>query len=639
MKFPLLFVLSCFVSLAAFSADGDTLKIQSHDETHWDWNGSYYDTVQFPESGNYRKIIMHYTLGCPDIGCSEWDYTTRIEVSNPINDTLTQWVELVRIITPYAGDKNSEWKHTWDIDVTDYAELFTGERSIKAQYSGWQDGFTITVDFEMIEGTPPRDVVGFDQIYHGSFLYGDANDPIEDHLVPTDVSVSGDAEAALVRMVASGHGFNGNGPSSGNPDNCAEFCDKWFQVFMDNNSAGQTTVWRDDCGSNILQDQTGTWIYNRAGWCPGDVATRYDTDVSSFLQPGQVQSVNVDWEPYTYTGGSSFPINYGVATQVIQYGAWNFETDLSIERILQPSNNDRLSNINPYCGDALVEVKNVGANPITSARIEYWVEGGIEKKSINWFGSLASGESESVSLPMEDFKLYGGMTDNIFHVELASVNSGSDQHADNDYYQTRFDLPAELPGEIIVICNNNSAGSELQYRIVDEAGQIVLDRSNLGANAIVNDTLALEPGCYTMYVEDFGCDGLSFFANNDGNGGLRIHPDEEQIFPWLHQFESGFGCETQFSFSVDKALGESQPSQRDQSMRVYPNPSNERISIELNVEDLGGELSVVDLTGRIVSRSPVQTRLIHLDDLPSGQYLIRYTNGDVSLTEQAIVIR
>ena len=99
---------------------------------------------------------MHYTLGCPSIGCSEWDYTTKIEVANPLNDSTTQWLELVRIMTPYAGDRNEGWTHEWIIDVTDYASVLTGERIIKANYGGYQDGFTVTIDFEMIEGTPPR---------------------------------------------------------------------------------------------------------------------------------------------------------------------------------------------------------------------------------------------------------------------------------------------------------------------------------------------------------------------------------------------------------------------------------------------------------------------------------------------------
>lgn len=633
----LVFVLSLFFQ--GFAADGDTLKVQSHDRTHWSWFGSYFDTVQFPDTGTYRKVLMYYTLGCPDQGCSEWDYTTRIEISDPVNDSVNKWIELVRIITPYAGDKTADWEHTWTIDVTDYVELLKGERRIHAQYSGYQDGFTVSVRFDMIEGTPPRDVVGFDQLYHGAFPYGYANDPIEDNLVPTDVAIDANAEAAITRMVASGHGFNGNGPDPGNPDNCAEFCDKWFRVFVDNAQVSQTTVWRDDCGSNVLEAQTGTWIYNRAGWCPGDVATRYDNDITPYLQPGQDQEINIDWEPYTYTSGSSFGINYRVETQVIQYGAWNHETDLSIERVLQPSNDDRMMNINPYCGDATVEIRNVGSRSITFATIDYWVEGGIERKSIDWTGSLPPGAMTEVVLPMEDFKLFGGMTDQVFHAMITKVNADVDDYAANDHFKSRFELPAELPSDLIIITSMNGASNQTSIRIEDASGNEVFGRPSMPADETFNDTLSLAPGCYTMYVEDSGCDGLDFFANNDGNGRIRIHPNADVIFPWIHEFEAGFGCETQYSFSVDYALGGSLLVQPEESMAVYPNPTQDHLNIELNVESAVGELQVIDLTGRVIATVPVTSRSITVDDLPAGQYLIQYANGDVVLTQRAIVLR
>lgn len=628
-------VLLSFGSIHA--AEGDTIKIQSHDETHWSWFGSYFDTVNFPEASEYRKIIMYYTLGCPSQGCSEWDYTTRIDISDPVNDSITNWIELVRIITPYAGDKTSDWKHTWAIDVTDYAELFTGERSIRAQYSGYQDGFTISIRFDFIEGTPPRNVLNFDQIYHGSFPYGYQNDPIENYLIPTDVDVDANAQTAMFRMVASGHGFNGSGPDPGNPDNCAEFCDKWFRLFVDGNQVSETTVWRDDCGSNILEDQTGTWIYNRAGWCPGDVATRYDIDFTPYLNSGSSQEINVDWEPYVYTSGSSFGISYFVASQVFVYADWNHTVDLSIERILQPSNFDRAMNINPICGDGLIEIKNVGKNPITNATIEYWVEGGIERKSVDWSGVLASNKSTMITLPMEDFKLYGGMTDQVFHAEIVKVNAGADDYDQNDHITSRFDLPDMLPNSIIIIANNNIAGGETSYRIEDMNGNVVFEKASMAPSENASDTVDLAPGCYTMFVEDLGCDGLNFFANNDGNGRIRIHPNENQIFPWLYEFESGFGCETQYSFSVDYALNTEEVSDTHEEMVLYPNPSDDVVNVSLNVKDIGGTLQVFDVSGRMILQQVVTNRNITFSGLDAGNYIVKYQSETTSLSQKLIV--
>ena len=46
-------------------------------------------------------------------------------------------------------------------------------------------------------------------------------------------------------------------------------------------------IWRDDCGENPLYPQGGTWIYDRANWCPGDKATTREHELTSFIESGQ----------------------------------------------------------------------------------------------------------------------------------------------------------------------------------------------------------------------------------------------------------------------------------------------------------------------------------------------------------------
>ena len=69
------------------AAEGDTIKIESHQETHWNWYSSNNQWTVFPAAGNsYRKIMLNYTLGCPIGGCSEWDYTTAIYANIPTGE-------------------------------------------------------------------------------------------------------------------------------------------------------------------------------------------------------------------------------------------------------------------------------------------------------------------------------------------------------------------------------------------------------------------------------------------------------------------------------------------------------------------------------------------------------------------------
>ena len=43
------------------------------------WNGHYKNWGVFPDGNDtYRKVMLHYTMGCASTGCSGWDYTTHI---------------------------------------------------------------------------------------------------------------------------------------------------------------------------------------------------------------------------------------------------------------------------------------------------------------------------------------------------------------------------------------------------------------------------------------------------------------------------------------------------------------------------------------------------------------------------------
>lgn len=85
MKTPILralhvILLICFSNILMAE---DTLKIISHERTHMNWYGAFREQTFFPtKSESYRKVVLNYTLGCPDKGCSEWDYTTQVFINH-----------------------------------------------------------------------------------------------------------------------------------------------------------------------------------------------------------------------------------------------------------------------------------------------------------------------------------------------------------------------------------------------------------------------------------------------------------------------------------------------------------------------------------------------------------------------------
>ena len=58
----------------------------------------------------------------------------------------------------------------------------------------------------------------------------------------------------------------------------------------------------------------------------------------------------------------------------------------------------------------------------------------------------------------------------------------------------------------------NLAGLETKYRIVDEYGNLALNRTNLINNKEYKDTLQLGVGCYSLIFTDTGDDGIDFWA-------------------------------------------------------------------------------------------------------------------------------
>lgn len=647
-----------------FANPGDTIRIQSHNETHMNWNGNFLDTTNFPDSGSYRKILMHYVMGCPSGGCSQWDYTTRIDLRDSINDSTFIAYELTRIITPYAGNKGNGWYHEYIIDVTDYAPLLKGKKVINARYDGWQDGFTVSVFFDFIEGTPARDPLSVESIYRGSFKYGHASDPIETHLSPKDININQNAKSANFRLVATGHGF-GNNSSNGNPDNCAEFCAKWFKVLVDGQEKYTNTVWKDDCGSEPVFPQTGTWIYNRAGWCPGSEAMIFDHDLTKFVTAGNTHKLDVNWQNYVYTGGSGFPINYRIEAHLFQYGKANFHYDAEIYDILNPTDYDRYARRNPGCHAPKVVIRNGGSEPLTGCKIMYYVEGG-KPFFINWTGNLKFLEKETVELPIPPENFFKGSKSK-FIVKVVQFN---DQNPLNDQMTSTFKSPDKMGGKFKLTVRTNNRPQENSYTLVDGSGNTIVSKNNLTANKDYEDVLDLQPGCYTFRINDTKGDGLYFWADqNQGSGKIQLSnigvPNSGPTF--LKILPAEFGNFQEYHFTVGYNLTDGNPNYSDpnwspanggndtslissikiddgfdRSFNAYPNPATDEVTLAIKGYHGNFTLSVINQLGSVVIEDKVAVnganfKTYDVSQLSAGVYYITMENKDERVTQKLVI--
>lgn len=639
---------------AVEAAPGDTTVVSAHQAVDMTWYGNYDEWVQFPTGNTYGRIIMEYEMGCASGGCSDWDYTTQIQAQIPTGildsniasiDTIggvidTTWnvfevldmYELGRAITPYGGymangqqGYNNNWSHRFYYDVTDYQTLLQDSVRIRAHYSGWSSGFSVTIKFYMIEGTPPRDVIAINSLINRSFGY--QNQTVVDtlYLTPHDIALDPSMQGAAMRVITSGHGFDNN-------VNCAEFCERNYYVYVDGTQHVSQSMWRDDCGLNPIYPQGGTWLYDRANWCPGTKATGYWHELTPYLTAGQTQEVDLSIQNYAWTGTQT--PSYTFSAVLFQYGPHNRLLDAAIEDIHAPSQHEEYRRMNPVCGNAVIELKNYGSTPLTSVQFNFAGGGGIHTQT--WTGNLAFGESELVELGIE---YTGTLFPSSFFVEIVDVNGqGVDGTPWNDRQERSFDIVDDLPKEMYLELRTNLTGFQSSWTIEDNSGNILYSGSNLASNTLYRDTFELSPGCYHFRLNDSGKNGLSWWANNEGSGYCRLRGLDNSI---QKVFRPDFGTRHDYEFTVSS--GFSVPEEQSMLLEVYPNPTAGVFWIDYALPRADEvHMTITDVTGRVVMEQKVEPRLefrweADLTHQPAGLYLLQVTSGREVRTEKIVV--
>jgi Peptide-N-glycosidase F, C terminal/Secretion system C-terminal sorting domain len=615
----------------ASAAPGDTLRVPVVTDMRITRYGNYDTTALLPTGGGpYRKILLHYVLGRYNCGgaqyCGSWDYTTRVILRPPGADTL----ELTRVITPYATD----WlpatggpgrKHDYVTDVTDYAEQLTqGPRSLRYLYDGYSWGFTVTLYFEFIEGTPARDILGVKKVYEGWMPFGKTNEPIENKLTPKSIYIPGGPVVDRVELknIITGHGSDGN--------QCAEFCSNYYEVYANNQYVTQQQLWRDNCGRNPVSPQTGTWVYDRANWCPGQAVQPLRHNLTQWATPGTNMEVNLDMEPYTSptqgnTGG------YIWHSQLLVCGPPNFSAaDADLREIISPTTDPNYARDNPACAGAKVVLRNGGAAPLTSVTFRYKAGSGAWL-TYPWTGNLAFLRDTVVALPLPSTALLSA-TGGTFTVVTEQPNGLADPNRYNDTLRSQYAATVALPAQFRVSFTTNASvvtgRSETSWRLLDELGAVVKQRVQNRASTNYLDTVNLAPGCYTLQVLDAGCDGLAWWANpNAGNGSLRLlRATSGQV---VRSISGDFGCESNLRFRVLTPTGLADAA-LPTLLDVYPNPTPDGLlTLDFSLptrQDV--TVNVRALDGRLVRRtvlSGVEAGLKSLDlrGLPSGIYLLQ----------------
>ncbi|MCH2224815.1 MAG: T9SS type A sorting domain-containing protein [Crocinitomicaceae bacterium] len=598
------------LAISVFAADGDTTVIRTHDAVDMTWNQQYKQKALFPDgTKTYRKILFKYTLGCATGGCSDWDYLTMAYINKKINDSTYERIHLASLVTPYANGYSSAWNQEFVLDITNYATELVGQSDsveIGVWYDGWSAGFSATFDFEFIEGTPPRTPMRTIPIYYGGFNYGDPTNSIENSLTQDTVNFLAGEDNAVLHFTATGHSFGS--------DPCAEFCPKDYFLKVNGSQVAQNTLW-NDCGMNANIAQPGTWVYDRAGWCPGTLATRWEHDVTPSIIVNTDNYFDIDMEAYTYNGGNNFHPNYKIGTVLHTLSAPNFQVDAEVLDILSPTTKFENSRFNPTCGNGEIIIKNNGETTLTSATITYWVEGGTVK-TYSWTGSLDFEETELVVLPMNGMSDYSQASGTVkrFYAKIENPNGQTDEWVHDNQLTSLYETPLVLESTFVVWLKTNASGNQSSYKVTDIDGNVVFSKGGLANNTLYKDTLNLAQGCYKIELLDTGGDGLNFFANNDGSGLFQVRKIPAGMYK---SFNTNFGDEITEYFTVDYELNTSEVF-LDKTIRMFPNPTNGSFEISTDLDY--DNVKLIDLSGRVV----LETTDVHIQtsSLENGSYLV-----------------
>lgn len=540
---------------------------------------------------------------------------------------LTERYELARYITPYGNNLSLGDGWTWYFDLTDYAPLL--HDSVHLSAGNWQE--LLDMKFRMIEGIPPRDVLGVKNIYTGN--HGYANES-QHNLPPVTGMIEPEVRNARLKMRITGHGFGGN-------LNCSEFCDRTNTLMIDGMHAFDHYVWRSDCGLNPLYPQGGTWLYDRAEWCPGAEVRTKDFELTPYLFPGDSMTIDYNLQPgYIWNNQGSWP-SYVIESQLITYGVPNFKTDAAIEEVLSPNSNKLYNRFNPLCGQPMIAVKNNGSDTLKNFVIEYGPAGG-KMQLHTWNGHLAFQDTVRILLPAIDWSDWTG-GDNRFLFQVKAPNGGVDGYAPNDVMSAPFTIPPTYENQLVFKFKTNHMAGSLSWMLADQDGHMVYENGPLVNNTVYTDTFNLAKGCYRLIIRNAEGEGIQYWANMPpygyGTAGYaRLYDMEDKI---VKSFQGDFGREISQGFTVGMTIEvpELYPAGY---LSIHPNPSQGRFEVTLITEKPQEVmLKIHDQLGKEVLQRSFFTDNsgsfpVDIGSSPSGVYFVTVITASGTVVKKVI---
>ena len=521
----------------------------------------------FPDKNKeVRRITMKVTLAYPeDRPIAHWDYMDRIKIlrKGGVKGKNINF-EIGRMLTPYGSNFKEGWSFTWNVDVTDFESFLRDSVEIEYIHTGYEPpelGWDLTIDFEYLFGPAIAKFISVERMWDGNFQYGNPENDIENSLTPKKIKRAKGSSFGRFRIQHTGHGMD-------RPSGCSEFCTRWRELVFDGKVVDHRDLWKD-CGNNPLYPQGGTWIFDRAHWCPGDLQ---EPDIIDIPLTKSIHTLDLNMQPFT--ANDLDQPKEQITSYFFQFAEPNHTNDVAIEEIIAPNNLSNYNRSNPTGFNPQIKIRNLGKENLRTLQIIYKTVG-FEERTYQWNGDLAFYESAIITLPGEIKAIKGT---NTFSVILANPKGAEDEWDGDNNMESEFNDIPTLPSKIVVDFLTNNKPKENSLFVVNSSNDTVYMKSPemLEPATKYSDTLDLAEGNYFLMLTDTVGDGLEFwFQPESGYGRLQL---KDAFGNLIHLFESDCGNGQFYGFRAkNDAVADTSATQL--SVNIFPRMATDRLSI------------------------------------------------------------
>ncbi len=304
--------------------------------------------------------------------------------------------------------------------------------------------------------------------------------------------------------------------------------------------------------------------------------------------------------------------------------------DVTIGEIVYPTEEACIGDIAPQ-----VKLLNLGANDLTSASIEYSINGG-ESHTYEWTGNLEYTDTEIISLPAIGLDME---ENNEFEITISNPNGLEDQNPSNNTSTTEFTEAVQTSKTIqMQLYVGSASGNQISWDLKDGNGDIIAEGHDYSNNDLITEMLPItSTDCYVFSIYDVAGDGFS------GNGYLKMK-DDGLLFKYIT---------TELEDHLDIVFFAGDPTStitntiKNHDVAIFPNPTyskttmsfflEEPSNIKVNIYNTLGSL-VMESSNRIYKEGE-QSWELDTQNFDEGIYFVNLIINNKVITKKIFILK